>query len=120
MPSSCLFASSRVDVPRDTIRHERLLKPLSVRFDNNQLYLDRYWHAAYFAAVEELRGVAANGRLRAAFTAEAATYEGVEVFLPPPRLCTDNAAMIAVAGTHALLRGERAGPELSADPAWRL
>jgi N6-L-threonylcarbamoyladenine synthase len=36
------------------------------------------------------------------------------------RLCTDNAAMIAVAGTHALLRGERAGPELNADPAWRL
>src|SRR5574341_1620853 len=54
-------------------------------------------------------GVAANGRLRAAFEAEAATYEGVEVFLPPARLCTDNAAMIAVAGTEAFRRGERAG-----------
>jgi len=40
--------------------------------------------------------------------------------VPPVRLCTDNAAMIAVAGTHALLRGERAGPDLNADPAWRL
>ncbi len=29
------------------------------RFDNNQLYLDRYWHPAYFHAVEKLRGVAA-------------------------------------------------------------
>jgi N6-L-threonylcarbamoyladenine synthase len=28
--------------------------------------------------------------------------------------------MIAVAGTHALLRGERAGPGLNADAAWRL
>ncbi|MCL4394370.1 MAG: aldo/keto reductase, partial [Chloroflexi bacterium] len=28
------------------------------RFDNNQLYLDRYWHPAYFDAVEELRTVA--------------------------------------------------------------
>lgn len=28
------------------------------RFDNNQLYLDRYWHPAYFDAVEELRAVA--------------------------------------------------------------
>ena len=30
------------------------------------------------------------------------------------------AAMIAVAGTRALERGERAGPGLEADPAWRL
>jgi N6-L-threonylcarbamoyladenine synthase len=65
-------------------------------------------------------GVAANSRLRAAVAERAAEYEGMRVFLPPPRLCTDNAAMIAVAGTHAFLRGERAGPELNADPAWRL
>jgi N6-L-threonylcarbamoyladenine synthase len=65
-------------------------------------------------------GVAANSRLRAAVAARAAEYDGMSVFLPPPRLCTDNAAMIAVAGTHALLRGERAGPDLNADPAWRL
>jgi N6-L-threonylcarbamoyladenine synthase len=44
----------------------------------------------------------------------------MRVFLPATRLCTDNAAMIAVAGTHALSRGERAGPDLNADPAWRL
>ncbi len=65
-------------------------------------------------------GVAANSRLRAAVAERASGYEGMKVYLPAPRLCTDNAAMIAVAGTHALLRGERAGPELSADPAWRL
>ena len=28
------------------------------RFDKNQMYLDRYWHPAYFGAVEELRGLA--------------------------------------------------------------
>ncbi|WP_242372143.1 tRNA (adenosine(37)-N6)-threonylcarbamoyltransferase complex transferase subunit TsaD [Anaeromyxobacter sp. SG26] len=65
-------------------------------------------------------GVAANSRLRAAVSEMAAEYEGMEVFLPAPRLCTDNAAMIAVAGTHAFLRGERAGSDLNADPAWRL
>jgi tRNA N6-adenosine threonylcarbamoyltransferase len=65
-------------------------------------------------------GVAANSRLRAAVSERAGEYEGVEVFLPPPRLCTDNAAMIAVAGTEALRRGEREGPALAADAAWRL
>jgi aryl-alcohol dehydrogenase-like predicted oxidoreductase len=28
------------------------------RFDGNKLYLDRYWHDDYFAAVEELAGIA--------------------------------------------------------------
>jgi N6-L-threonylcarbamoyladenine synthase len=65
-------------------------------------------------------GVAANSRLRAAVAERATEYEGMKVLVPAARLCTDNAAMIAVAGTHALLRGERDGPDLNADPAWRL
>ncbi len=65
-------------------------------------------------------GVAANSRLRAAVAAKAAEYDGMSAILPPVKLCTDNAAMIAVAGTHAYARGARAGAELAADPAWRL
>jgi N6-L-threonylcarbamoyladenine synthase len=65
-------------------------------------------------------GVAANSRLRAAVAARTAEYEGMTAFLPPVKLCTDNAAMIAVAGTHAHARGVRAGHDLNADPAWRL
>ncbi len=41
-------------------------------------------------------GVAANKSLRSALNAMA-TEEKVEVFIPPMRLCTDNAAMAAAA-----------------------
>ncbi|MCA2981916.1 MAG: tRNA (adenosine(37)-N6)-threonylcarbamoyltransferase complex transferase subunit TsaD [Myxococcaceae bacterium] len=64
-------------------------------------------------------GVAANSRLRA--LAEARGRDaGLEVFLPPKRLCTDNGAMIAVAGFQALARGVPKGSNLTADPTWRL
>jgi len=65
-------------------------------------------------------GVAANSRLRAAALEQAVQQAGLQVIVPSVRLCTDNAAMIAVAGTEALRRGLRSGPTLNADPGWRL
>jgi len=50
-------------------------------------------------------GVAANGALRLALDGLRAS-DGVEVFLPPLRYCTDNAAMIAVAAAMRRQRGE--------------
>ncbi|MFZ5470320.1 MAG: tRNA (adenosine(37)-N6)-threonylcarbamoyltransferase complex transferase subunit TsaD [Myxococcota bacterium] len=64
-------------------------------------------------------GVAANSRLRALAQERAAERE-MSLFLPPPRLCTDNGAMIAVAGYEAYRRGVRADGSLNADAAWRL
>jgi N6-L-threonylcarbamoyladenine synthase len=51
-------------------------------------------------------GVAANSRLRERFFKEA-TAKDIEIFIPPPILCTDNAAMIAVVGDNLLNRGKR-------------
>lgn len=64
-------------------------------------------------------GVAANSRLRA-LVKQRGEAAGLRVFLPPVRLCTDNAAMIAVAGYEAWRRGLRGDHALAADPAWKL
>ena len=39
------------------------------------------------------------------------------LFVPSPRLSTDNAAMVARAGAYRLARGERSGLDLNADPS---
>jgi N6-L-threonylcarbamoyladenine synthase len=60
-------------------------------------------------------GVAANRGLRAAL-ADAARADGFSLFIPPPRYCTDNAAMIAAAGSELHARGVTADLDLAVDP----
>ena len=60
-------------------------------------------------------GVAANRGLRAA-RAAAAAEDGFALHIPPPKYCTDNAALIAAAGTQLYQRGARAGLDLAVDP----
>jgi N6-L-threonylcarbamoyladenine synthase len=57
-------------------------------------------------------GVSANSRLREA-AREWAADEGVELLIPPLKLCTDNAAMIGLVGLLRFMKGERSPLSLS-------
>lgn len=64
-------------------------------------------------------GVACNEALRNA-ASEVAARLGAPAYFPSRHLSTDNAAMIAAAGTVKLQAGERAGLDLNADVTLRL
>jgi N6-L-threonylcarbamoyladenine synthase len=64
-------------------------------------------------------GVGANKKLRARMSATLAARGG-NVFYPRIEFCTDNAAMIAVAGMKRLAAGEHAGFAIEARAQWPL
>jgi N6-L-threonylcarbamoyladenine synthase len=64
-------------------------------------------------------GVACNSALRLAMR-RFAEDNGVELAIPSPMLCADNAAMIAVPGDFYLNAGFRSGFDLDALPVWPL
>ncbi len=64
-------------------------------------------------------GVACNSLLRARAN-EACQRLGARVFLPPPILCTDNAAMIGCAGYYRYREGRIADLDLNAVPSMPL
>ena len=64
-------------------------------------------------------GVASNSGLREAFE-KACAERNVKFFLPPPILCTDNAAMIGSAAYYEYIKGTRHGLALNAVPNLKL
>lgn len=64
-------------------------------------------------------GVASNSSLREAFEKECALRQ-IEFYHPSPIFCTDNAAMIGVAGYYEYQAGNRSGYNLNAVPNLKL
>lgn len=64
-------------------------------------------------------GVGANKAVRLALQ-RLATESGLRLVVPPPKLCTDNGAMVAWAGIERLARGFSDPLDVSARPRWPL
>ena len=64
-------------------------------------------------------GVVSNGYLRDRFQM-LAEEEGLDLYLPSPALCTDNAAMIAWVGNYYLERGRQDSLDIDAFSRWKL
>jgi N6-L-threonylcarbamoyladenine synthase len=61
-------------------------------------------------------GVSANQQLREAFTGQ----DEFPVHIPPLKYCTDNAAMVAVAGYYRFVHGQRDSLDFDVMPTWPL
>lgn len=64
-------------------------------------------------------GVGANRQLRSDLR-ELASKDGVQVYYPRPEFCTDNGAMIALAGALRLAAGEHGDAAIRVRPRWPL
>lgn len=66
-------------------------------------------------SIELCGGVAANQELRSRVISLGERH-GLDVLIPPFELCTDNAAMIGLAASYRLVRGEQSGYDLEVEP----
>jgi len=62
-------------------------------------------------------GVASNGALRDALW-QKAEEKGVRLVIPDRKYCTDNAAMIGIAGIRSIKEGRRASLDMNAVSRW--
>jgi N6-L-threonylcarbamoyladenine synthase len=83
------------------------------------MFVERYPNLAESRPFLVAGGVAANKAVRTALS-DAAAERGFEMTAPPMKWCTDNAAMIALAGMEHLVRGQTDDLDAAARPRWPL
>jgi N6-L-threonylcarbamoyladenine synthase len=94
----------------------------SVQFTIIKTLLNRLEQAAKANGLTQIAlagGVSANSGLRAALT-ELGKKNNWKIFIPPFEYCTDNAAMIAMAGYFKFLKQDFAGQETAPLPRYTL
>jgi N6-L-threonylcarbamoyladenine synthase len=93
-----------------------IARQLSERSDRAlKAYAERHPHRLFVVA----GGVAANRTVRSTLEATAAA-NGFSFLAPPMAYCTDNAAMIALAGAERLQKGLTSDIDTAARPRWPL
>jgi N6-L-threonylcarbamoyladenine synthase len=119
------FSGLKTDVARwveanGPLQNDQRLRDLCASFQRNvvEALLTTTFRAARAQKLATLvlgGGVAANRTLRARAAAYGEKY-GIRVVVPPAAHCTDNAAMIALAGSWLLRRGEDHSGRLEMSP----
>ena len=114
LAQACETEQDRADLA-DAVQ-TAIARQLSERSDRAlQAYAERHDHRLFVVA----GGVAANRTVRATLEATAAA-RGFAFLAPPLAYCTDNAAMIALAGAERLQKGLTSDIDTAARPRWPL
>ena len=102
------------------MRRNKNIRPRQSRLIHGYEHVTRRWSDLGFVVAG---GVAANKAIRAALE-KVASDAGARLIAPPLRHCTDNAAMIALAGAErlaaGLVDGEAGDLGAGARPRWPL
>ncbi|MBQ8598034.1 MAG: tRNA (adenosine(37)-N6)-threonylcarbamoyltransferase complex transferase subunit TsaD [Lachnospiraceae bacterium] len=111
--NSCQMKGEEISVPDVAASFQKAVTDVLV--EHSMDAVAKYGYKKFAIA----GGVASNSSLRAAFE-KACKEAGIEFYHPSPIYCTDNAAMIGVAGYYEYQKGVRHGYDLNAVPALKL
>jgi N6-L-threonylcarbamoyladenine synthase len=122
--TSVLYYLRKVGFDKTAARNERFLADVCASFQAAMVdvLIDKLLKAAKKNKVKDITvsgGVSANSELRRRLEAEA-KIQHLNLFIPKLEYCTDNGAMVAIAGYERLRHGFTSSLELTAEPNLQL